>query len=59
MTTPITVTCEWFARCENDAAGLVAHPVLLYVPTCHRCADKLDLDLLTAVFFADGHAELN
>lgn len=37
--------CEWFALCTNDADGLVWHPVLGDVPTCQRCADKLDLEL--------------
>ena len=38
--------CEWFARCTNKADGAVWHPVLEYVPTCRRCADKLDLELV-------------
>ena len=38
--------CEWFLMCENQANGVVGHAVLGLVPTCRRCADKLDLDLL-------------
>lgn len=38
-----TTTCEWFVLCDNRAVGTVAHPVLGSVPTCQRCADKLDL----------------
>lgn len=37
--------CEWFALCENEADGVVAHPILGLVPTCRRCATRLDLDL--------------
>jgi hypothetical protein len=38
-------TCEWFARCTREAAGVVSHPVLGDVPTCQPCAVMLDLDL--------------
>lgn len=38
--------CEWFAKCPNPADGVVQHPVLGAVPTCRRCADKLDLRLV-------------
>lgn len=38
-------TCDWFALCTNTADGHVAHPVLGKVPTCKRCADRLDLTL--------------
>ncbi len=37
--------CEWFLMCENEATGIVPHPTLGPVPTCQRCADKLDLDI--------------
>lgn len=37
--------CEWFLLCTNEADGTVEHPILGSVPTCQRCADKLDLDL--------------
>lgn len=35
--------CQWFALCDREAAGVVAHPVLADVPTCQRCADRLGL----------------
>lgn len=35
--------CEWFARCTNEAAGTVSHPILGEVPTCERCANLLHL----------------
>lgn len=37
--------CEWFLLCTNRANGTVKHPILGAVPTCKRCADKLDLVL--------------
>lgn len=37
--------CQWFALCDHEAVGVVAHPILGDVPTCQRCADKLELDL--------------
>lgn len=45
LSTPST-ECEWFAFCQNPAAGNVAHPVLGQVPTCQRCADKFELVLV-------------
>lgn len=30
--------CQWFLLCDNDADGVVEHPVLGDVPTCRRCA---------------------
>lgn len=44
------VVCAWFALCDNEATGVVEHPVLEYVPTCQRCADKADLVLIPASF---------
>ena len=41
----IVQQCEWFARCTEEADGIVAHPVLGAVPTCKRCASYLDLEL--------------
>jgi hypothetical protein len=40
------MSCQWFALCDNSADGVVKHPILGNVPTCKRCADKLDLVLL-------------
>lgn len=37
--------CRWFALCDEPAAGTVQHPVLDPVPTCKRCADRLELEL--------------
>lgn len=34
--------CEQYALCENDAAYLVPHPVLGAVPTCERCAERVE-----------------
>ena len=31
--------CQWYARCTNDAVGVVEHPILPAVPCCPRCAD--------------------
>lgn len=45
MTDTRNTICEWFARCENVADGVVSHPILGLVPTCSRCAAKLDLEL--------------
>lgn len=45
MSTFVKIMCSWFALCPNDADGRVDHPVLGAVPTCKRCADKLDLEL--------------
>jgi hypothetical protein len=39
---PDAPTCEWFALCANPAEGLLPHPVLDWVPTCSRCADKIN-----------------
>jgi len=35
--------CEWFAKCDHPAVGVIAHPVLGDVPCCQRCADKLEI----------------
>ena len=37
--------CDWFAMCDNTAAGVVPHRVLGDVLTCQQCADTLRLDL--------------
>jgi hypothetical protein len=36
------VTCEYFALCVNEADGTVTHPILGQVPTCRRCAEKME-----------------
>lgn len=38
-------TCEWFARCANEAAGVAPHPILGAVPICVRCAKRFDLNV--------------
>jgi hypothetical protein len=38
--------CEWFLLCDNEPVGVVRHVVLGDVPTCQRCADKLDLSFV-------------
>ncbi len=35
-------TCEWFARCTNEAVGEMPHPILGGVPICERCAEKVE-----------------
>lgn len=45
--------CEWFAFCTRESSGVVEHPILGDVPTCERCANKLDLDLLR--YCIQGH----
>jgi hypothetical protein len=50
--TTITVQCEYFALCVRDAAGVVAHPVLTWVPTCERCAARFGLEVVEADFYA-------
>lgn len=42
--------CQWFALCDNEAAGVVAHSILGHVPTCSSCADRLGLELIPATF---------
>lgn len=43
---PCHQLCQWFVRCDHRAAGLVAHPVLGVVPTCTRCAERMDLTFI-------------
>jgi hypothetical protein len=38
--------CEWFLLCDNPADGVVVHPIIGQVPTCNRCADKHELELV-------------
>lgn len=42
---PDVPTCQWFARCDRPAVGVVDHPMLGDVPCCQQCADKLELNL--------------
>lgn len=35
--------CQWFALCTNVATHVESHPVLGDVPTCDRCADRLQV----------------
>jgi hypothetical protein len=42
MTDATAARCRWFARCTNDAVSELPHPVLVSVPICQRCLDKLD-----------------
>jgi hypothetical protein len=42
--------CEYFAGCFNQAAGVVTHPILKYVPCCQRCADRLGMTILEVEF---------
>lgn len=37
-----TVICQWFLLCPNPADGLVEHPVLVEVPCCDRCAERME-----------------
>lgn len=46
--------CQWYALCPNPATGVVEHPILAYVPTCQRCADKHDFVLHPGTFTPDG-----
>lgn len=38
----LVTQCRWFLRCENQATGLMAHPVLKNVPICDRCRDRVN-----------------
>lgn len=37
---PLTVECEWFARCGQPATQALSHPILDWVPTCPRCIER-------------------
>lgn len=37
--------CMYFLLCDRQADGVVQHPTEGPVPTCRRCANKLDLTL--------------
>lgn len=38
--------CEYFALCDRAADGVVDHPILGSVPTCTRCATRMEQTLL-------------
>ena len=38
------IACVMFVLCMNEATLLIPHPVLDYVPSCQRCADRLGYD---------------
>lgn len=48
MPNKVIPTCEWYALCDHPADGAVEHPVIGWVPTCWRCANKHDLELVSA-----------
>jgi hypothetical protein len=50
-------TCEWFARCTNEAAGLAPHPILTAVPICWRCASRMGISDEVAPFPVPGDCE--
>ena len=43
MTKTASLICEWFVLCDKPADGTVYHPIIGSVPTCKRCAEKLEL----------------
>lgn len=38
--------CEYFALCTRKADGYVVNPILGRVPTCQRCADRMEQTLV-------------
>jgi hypothetical protein len=38
----VGAVCEWFALCTRPADGVVAHPIIGPVPTCQRCAERME-----------------
>ncbi len=48
--------CEWFLRCDHEAEGVLTHPVLGYVPTCGRCAERAEQKLQFRVLAAETDA---
>lgn len=50
-------TCEWFAKCDRPAAGTVRHPVLGSVPTCVRCATRMELSFEGATIQRDPETD--
>ncbi len=41
------IICQWYAMCDNTHDGFVWHPVLAFVPTCNRCANKHDMVIVS------------
>lgn len=39
--------CEWYLLCTNKTNGFLWHPVLAWVPTCNRCANKHGRTVIT------------
>lgn len=42
--------CRWFARCPNDADGMLPHSILGPTPACVRCADRVGVPHLLKRF---------
>ena len=38
----LVTPCEWFALCDHEATGTMAHPILGDVPICDRCRAKVE-----------------
>lgn len=51
--------CEWYAKCDHDMDGLVAHPILGQVPCCQRCADRHELTFSSFVIECQSCGELH
>lgn len=40
----MTGVCKWFALCDHEAIGTVAHPAFPDgVPVCERCATRMEM----------------
>ena len=35
------IWCEWFAGCNNPAETFESHPILVSVPCCARCLERV------------------
>lgn len=40
----MVIMCEWFAKCDRPADGVMPHPILGDVPCCERCARVVDAE---------------
>lgn len=38
-----SVTCQWYALCENVTQHVVTHPVIGFVAICSSCTDRHNL----------------